>query len=66
VADITSYDVEVTGTGGDASTQYQVTCPECGDRVHCADFGWWSTKCECGYTWSVTIMAEGSKQDDDE
>ena len=66
MAEITSYEVEVTGMGGDASTQYQVTCPDCGEHVLCADFGWWSTKCSCGYSWSVTVKATGSKWDDED
>ena len=66
MAEVVSYEVEVTGMGGDASTQYQVRCPECGESVHCADFAWWDSKCSCGYSWSVTVMAEGSKWDEDE
>jgi len=64
MSEIQTSDVEVTGIGGDTSTQFVVRCPKCHDEIHCAVYKWWETKCSCGYEWTVNITATGSKFDD--
>jgi hypothetical protein len=60
--EICTDDVEFVSDGSDAGLLFKVTCPECGDWVNCALYsGWWETRCQCGYEWSVKVEAVGKK-----
>jgi hypothetical protein len=62
---ITTYEVEPDAgrSGGDAGDVYKVRCPECGTDVYVGEFAWWSDSCDCGYHWSVTLEAIGTRHD---
>ena len=47
--------------GSDCGAIFEMTCPECGDRIRLAESGWWDTTCECGIKWELEIYAVGNK-----
>ena len=53
-----------TRENGESGTQYTIACPICKEQIICAEYGWWNTKCSCGYKWRVTVLATGEKYDD--
>ena len=60
---IESHDVTLKAFGQYAGDAYEVVCPECRGTVTVAnEFGWWDTKCFCGYTWEVHVYATGEKE----
>jgi len=60
--EITTDNVEYT-CQCDAGDVYTLSCPKCKNDVEVSLSGgeWWSTKCSCGYSWSVDIVATGYK-----
>jgi hypothetical protein len=54
---------EFTDHGSDCGAIFEITCPECGDRIQLAESGWWDTTCSCGIKWGLVIYAEGYKEE---
>ena len=52
------YDIKVS-KHNEAGNMYTFRCPDCGNEVTVADAGWWSTKCSCGYQWTIYVKAHG-------
>jgi hypothetical protein len=61
MAEIETYDVDVTGESDDFGTCYKITCPECQEEIRVAENGIHEQKCSCGYTWGVSLVATGTK-----
>ena len=59
--EIETYDVDVTGESDDFGTCYDITCPECKEKIHYAENGFHAQECSCGYRWNVTLVATGTK-----
>jgi len=60
--EIETTNVKFDYENGEAGEVYEITCPKCGFKVSWAAFGWWKTKCSCGYDWDVRIIAVGIKR----
>lgn len=58
---IVAASIELILTNPDAGEVYEITCPECDSKVRWAKYAYWSKRCDCGYEWSITIEAFGSK-----
>ena len=54
-------EIEFKNTGGDAGMIYNIICPECKETIKVAEYSWWDTECECGYTWELEITGVGKK-----
>ena len=50
----------------DAYDGFEIICPECGGTVVVPTASWWSDKCECGISWSVSVTAVGYKNTEGE
>jgi len=64
MSEIKTYEVEHSGRG-DSGDTYTFRCPECGQEITCSSplSEWWDTTCQCGYKWSVSVVATGQKWD---
>jgi uncharacterized protein (DUF983 family) len=50
-------DVELCEVHSDAGGKGQkIECPNCGQTIIFAPYGWWEESCECG-TWDLTVKA---------
>lgn len=57
------YDVELS-QHYEAGSMMVFRCPKCGDEISVAKYGWWDTKCSCGYRWHMEFYAY--TEDDEE
>jgi hypothetical protein len=53
-------DIEIRDNGGDAGTLFKFQCPVCREELTCSEYTWgYPTRCGCGRTWSVDVVATG-------
>lgn len=58
---IETTNVEQVEVNRDACNGFEITCPQCDGKVVVATGSWWSNKCDCGFSWSVSVKAIGVK-----
>lgn len=50
---------DVSGEAGGYG--FEITCPQCGDKILWAPSAWWSKSCTCRFVWEIDIKAVGTK-----
>ena len=56
-----SSDAEESSSGGDAGFCFNFRCPKCKEMLVVGQHQWWSSDCDCGYTWSLELQIVGQK-----
>lgn len=50
---------------GDTGPAAEFSCPDCHQQMAMCEMHWTEIECECGYRWTVSVTAEGYKDDED-
>ena len=61
MSEITTFEVKFLKDNSDYGMIYEAVCPVCKERVDIAVYQLRGNKCSCGYEWSISIVATGSK-----